>query len=87
MPPKARFFTGMINSSSTMQIGTAILSGCRITHWVVLPQKPFSTSSAVLVLRKRLRPSMSTRGPSTPSMAGRMVIAVSAARVTVAMVP
>ncbi|CAM4449080.1 hypothetical protein NONI108955_29425 [Nocardia ninae] len=86
-PPNARLPTGRISSTSPSTSGTNILTGWRMTHRVLRPQNPFSTSSAGLVLRNRLIPSMSTRGPRTASIAGRIVMAVSAAIDTVAIAP
>src|SRR6478735_7679768 len=49
MPPRASWPSGMISRIITMMIGAAKAMGRFITRLTSLPQKPFSTSSRVLV--------------------------------------
>ncbi len=49
MPPSASFPSGMINTIMKTMIGAANRIGRFITRLTSLPQKPFSTSSRVLV--------------------------------------
>ncbi len=49
IPPSARLPSGVISKTMMTMIGTANTSGRFITRLASLPQKPFSTSSRVLV--------------------------------------
>ena len=87
MPPNLMLPTGSVRRTNPSTMGTVTLTGLRITQRVSLPHMPFSISSLDLVLRMNFRPRASTRGPRMASIAGRIVMAVSAASATVAMDP